>query len=136
MPTESRQAKPLCSIYQFFIDKSEPKATPKPAPKAAPKDEDALLFALMESETCINIIAEKWLHYNNLLKFKPEVPLTTIIESFSMPIQVFIRDEYPALYDIGPKYFWTMLLSAIQKSGYPSPQAVETALRELSAKAR
>jgi len=98
------------------------------------KDGEKLILA--QSEQCIHQIAEKWVNYNTMITFKPEVPLSKIIEGFANPIQQFVRNEYPLLDAAGPALLWLMIFRGIEQTGSPSPDAVNRAIQELDAKFR
>jgi hypothetical protein len=88
---------------------------------------------------CINNIGQKWLYYTEVLKFKPETPLSEIIESFAIPMRQFIGNTYPSLYAAGPglsAVFWLMVFRGVQKTGFPSPDAINRAIEELDVKLR
>jgi hypothetical protein len=94
---------------------------------------------LEKTTACIKDIGDKWLYYNTMLKFKPEVPLSEIIEGFTIPMQQFVGNEYSSLYAAGPglsAVFWLMIFRGIQKTGSPSLHAVNRAIEELDVKLR
>lgn len=61
--------------------------------KASEHDVENAIYA--ECEQCVAQISEKWLHYNKVLKFKPDVPLRDIIEGFTLPMREFVREAHP-----------------------------------------
>jgi hypothetical protein len=89
-----------------------------------------------ECEACIAQISEKWLYYNKMLKFKPDVPLSDIIEGFAVPMREFVSQTYPVIYAAGPALFWMVIFRGIQQTRIPSLEAVNHALTELDAKLR
>ena len=91
---------------------------------------------LAQTDQCIHQIAEKWVYYNTTLKFNPEIPLSEIIEGFAIPIQQFVRNEYPLLDAAGPALLWSMMFRGIEQTRSPSPDAVNRAIQELDAKFR
>jgi hypothetical protein len=50
---------------------------------------------ISQTDECILKIKERWIYYNQMLKFKNEVQLSEIIESFSLPILEFVNLRYP-----------------------------------------
>jgi hypothetical protein len=46
-------------------------------------------------EICEKEVMERWIFYNNKLKFEKGTTLDVIIETFSIPITEFIAKEYP-----------------------------------------
>lgn len=95
--------------------------------------EDRRRLMMQQSSECCDEIAARWVHYNNVLKFKPDVKLSEIIEGFANPIQQFVQSSYPMLYGMGPQFFWTLIFTAIEKSGVPSV-LVEKAAQEMGLK--
>jgi hypothetical protein len=81
-----------------------------------------------EFEACKNAIAQKWLLYNNVLQFRPEVPLAERIERFLIPMNGFVRINYPAAHSLGPRVVQSLTFSGIQRSGNPSMQEINQAI--------
>jgi hypothetical protein len=98
------------------------------------KDGEKLILA--EAEECISKISDRWLYYNEKLKFKPDVRLAEIIEGFAMPMQEFVRMSYPLLDAAGPRFFWMVVFHGIQRTGSPSLDAINQAIEEIDAKLR
>jgi hypothetical protein len=89
-----------------------------------------------QMQECANAISAKWLHYNEVLKFKPEVSLAQIIESFAIPIREFVAKSYPVIAVGGPESFWLVVFLGIQQTGKPSLPAINAAIEELDSKLR
>ena len=87
-------------------------------------------------DLCADRISEKWAFYNQTIKFRLEVSLVLIIESFAIPAQEFVKNVYPALYAAGPQMFWMVMFLGLARSGIPSKKAMTQALEELDAKFR
>jgi hypothetical protein len=85
---------------------------------------------------CVNAISERWLYYNEKLKFKPEVRLSEIIEGFAMPMREFVANSYPIVSEAGAETFWLVVFQGIQQTGKPSLAAINAAISELDAKFR
>lgn len=89
-----------------------------------------------ECEACVVEISQKWLYYNKILKFKPDVPLSEIIEGFAIPMREFVSKTHPLIHAAGPSLFWMVVFWGIQKTGSPSLEAINHAITELDAKLR
>jgi len=87
-------------------------------------------------DLCADRISEKWTLYNQTFKFKPDVPLAKIIETFAIPAQEFVSTTFPALYAGEPKVFWMVMFLGLARSGVLSKDAVNQAIEELDAKFR
>jgi hypothetical protein len=99
-------------------------------------EQDVLKATHAECEACITHISDKWLSYNRALKFKPDIPLSDIIEGFSIPMHEFVSKTYPLIYAAGPALFWMVIFRGIQQTRIPSLEAVNHAITELDAKLR
>jgi hypothetical protein len=102
--------------------------------QASEQDVEKAIHA--ECEACVAQISEKWLYYNKVLKFKPDVPLGDIIEGFAMPMREFVSKAHPLVYAAGPALFWMVVFRGIQQTGIPSLEAINHAITELDAKLR
>jgi len=51
-----------------------------------------------QTERCVREITQRWVYFINTLRFKDDVPLSGIIDSFTQPIQEFTRINYPLLH--------------------------------------
>ncbi|MBV1705903.1 MAG: hypothetical protein KGQ37_01705 [Hyphomicrobiales bacterium] len=89
-----------------------------------------------ECEQCVAQISQKWLHYNNALKFKSDVRLSNIIEGFALPTREFVRETHPLIYALVPSLFWMIVFRGIQQTGMPSFEEINHAITELDAKLR
>jgi hypothetical protein len=69
-----------------------------------------------------------------MLKFKPEIPLSEIIEGFSIPILVFIKSDYPVLCFNDNPLPWMLIFRAVEKSRFPSLDTIIPAIEELEGK--
>lgn len=86
---------------------------------------------------CIEQAISKWEYFNSIFVFKDNVPLSVIIESFSMPLREFVESEYPILLS-NPKssgeMFWSIVLAAVRGSKTHTEAEVHLASIELSKK--
>ena len=81
--------------------------------------------------SCVSEIKEKWIAYNEFLKFKDDVSLGEIIEGFSIPIFQFIENKYPMLLT-GPSHIpWMMIFTAVLQSNTHSKDRVNDAVEVL-----
>jgi hypothetical protein len=102
--------------------------------KASEQDVEREIHA--ECEACIAQISEKWLYYNKMLKFKPDVPLSDIIEGFAIPMREFVGKTHPVIHAAGPALFWMVVFRGIQQTRIPSLEAINHAITELDGKLR
>lgn len=93
---------------------------------------DDIRAQIMEqTQRCIVDITNRWSFYWKTLKFLPEVPLSEIIYSFSMPIAEFIKLNYPLLAQGPADLFWNMIFVAIASSKTHSIEVINNAVSEL-----
>jgi hypothetical protein len=90
----------------------------------------------MQAEECTENIRRRWLYFIDTLKFKPEVTLTEVIESFAMPIQEYVEAHYPLLIASSPELFWMMIFRAIQIASTHPQADLNVATEELYQKLR
>lgn len=83
---------------------------------------------------CTASIKQRWLTYNETLKFKSDVPLESVIEAFSLPVKGFVEMHYPLLLAGGGQIFWMMIFTAILDSGTHSKDSVNQAIEILAEK--
>lgn len=89
-----------------------------------------------QTEECIPKITQRWLYFDETLKFKDDVPLSTIIDRFSMLINEFVKVHYPLLLGPPADLFWMMVFRAIQVSNTHPQEELNKAVRELYQKYR
>ncbi len=107
-----------------------------PSPSATSKGTLSTDDLKAQMDLCASRISDKWIFFNQTMKFRPEVPLVGIIENFAIPVQEFVKNTYPALYAGGPKMFWMVMFLGLARSGVPSKEVVNRAIAELEAKFR
>ncbi|HEV7285019.1 MAG TPA: hypothetical protein VGN75_09180 [Kaistia sp.] len=83
---------------------------------------------------CTDAIETKWRFYTDTLKFKGNVPLSDVMDGFSMPILTFVKDRYPLLISGGASIFWIMIFTAAMKSGTHQKDEVNSAVAVLQQK--
>jgi hypothetical protein len=84
-----------------------------------------------QTEQCVREITQRWAYFINTLRFKDDVPLGDIIDSFTHPIREFMRLNYPLLHSGPPNYFWATLFLAIQQAKTHTAEQVNLAHDEL-----
>ena len=102
------------------------KRKPTPSPSS---DE---LKAHMDITT--DALRTKWTDLHQQLKFKSDVPLSEIIETFIVPAREYVISKYPEFSGLPNQVVWTMVFSAVMESGTHSKEAVNEAVAELDAK--
>jgi hypothetical protein len=102
--------------------------------RAAPKWSAIMNPIATQVDECVTKITDRWIYYTQTLKFKPEVKLSEIIDSFAAPVREFIRINYPIVYVAPPEMFWMILFNSIYKSQTHPSAEVNAAIIELNQK--
>jgi hypothetical protein len=84
-----------------------------------------------QTKDCVEKISERWTYYMQVLKFRQEVKLSEIIDSFTFPIREFINRNYPLLAEAPPTLFWNMVFLGVEKSKTHSVKDIRVAELEL-----
>lgn len=93
---------------------------------------DSILELQSKISECTEQVAEKWVQYNSIFKFKENTPLSDIIGTFSIPMQEFIQNQYPGLLlEEDDEFLLYLISSAIISSGSHSKEDVDSAISDL-----
>lgn len=79
-------------------------------------------------------VKNKWVHFNQSVQLKSDVPLSQKIDFFVQPIQQFFQSKYPLLLQGPTEIFWLTVITAILESGTHPKDEVNAAIAQLRSK--
>ena len=84
------------------------------------------VIAVMDDAT--EFACEKWLYFNSVLAFKPEVPFLDVLAGFLMPLIEGLKNNFPALRNSPEPLFLMIAARAIVRSGTHTREEMEELL--------
>lgn len=85
------------------------------------------------TDAAVADVKGKWNTFHTTMHFKDDVPLSTLIDTFSQPIFEFFKLKYPALL-VDSEIFWLTIFTAVLESGSHSKEDVNHAVEVLKRK--
>lgn len=79
-------------------------------------------------------VKNKWVHFNQTVHLKADVPLSQKVDFFIKPIHQFFQSKYPVLLQGPTEIFWLTVFTAILESGTHPKDEVNAAIEQLRSK--